>query len=132
MPAILKLIKPGGLLIAQGANLNIFMLSVRLLRSLRSSAVIEMAPYHVMLAMKHGEEESFGRFNLRQQEFSVSEVAWLAPASLLRSEIVKPQRLNLFALRRLSQAVSSIQPNWGDRYFYVGRHCGVSCVSICE
>lgn len=127
MPAILNLIKPGGLLIAQGpleGNINIFTLGVRLSRSLRPSTKTEMPPYHVMLATKQGQEECFRRFNLSQQEFLVSEVAWPAPARLLRSDIWKLRSLVMFAMRRLSQAVSTIQPEWGNRYFYVGRHAG--------
>ena len=124
MPAVLNLIKPGGLLIAQGpleANFNIFTMGVRLSRSLRPSAKSELAPYHVMLATKEGQEECFRRFDLAKQEFDVTEVSWPAPTRLLRSDLAKPRAVGLFALRRLSQAVSSIQPEWGNRYFYVGR-----------
>ena len=124
MPVILKLIKPGGLLIAQGpleANFNVFTIGLRLSRSLRPNAKSEIAPYHVMLATKQGQEECFRRFDLAKQEFDVTEVTWPAPARLLRSDLAKPRAVGLFALRRLSQAISSIQSEWGNRYFYVGR-----------
>lgn len=127
MVPILKLIKPGGLLIAQGpleANLNLFMLGIRLARSLRRSTKPDIAPYHVMLATKEGQHRCFRRFNLSEKEFLVTEVAWPARAHLLRSDILSPRTLSLFALRRFSRAVSSIQPGWGNRYFYVGRHGG--------
>ena len=127
MPEILKLIKRGGYLLAQGpleGNFNIFTLGIRLSHSLRSAATTEMAPYHVMLATKKGQEECFRRFDLSQQEFSVTEVAWPAPTRLSRSHISKPRSLGLFAMRRLSQAISTLQPEWGNRYFYVGRHDG--------
>ena len=124
MPAVLKLIKPGGLLIAQGpleANFNIFTMGVRFSRSLRPSAKSNLAPYHVMLATKQGQEECFSRFDLTKQEFDVTEVSWPAPTRLLRSDLSRPRAVGLFALRRVSQAVSAIQSEWGNRYFYVGR-----------
>ena len=123
MPAVLKLIKPGGLLIAQGpleANFNIFTMGVRFSRSLRP-AKSNLAPYHVMLATKQGQEECFSRFDLTKQEFDVTEVSWPAPTRLLRSDLSRPRAVGLFALRRVSQAVSAIQSEWGNRYFYVGR-----------
>jgi len=124
MPAVLKLIKPGGLLIAQGpleANFNIFTMGVRFSRSLRPSAKSNLAPYHVMLATKQGQEECFSRFDLTKQEFDVTEVSWPAPTRLLRSDLSRPRAVGLFALRRVSQAVSAIQSEWGNRYFDVGR-----------
>lgn len=122
MPAVLKLIKPSGRLVAQGpleGNFNVFTLGIRLSRKLRS-APTEMAPYHVLLATKQGQEECFKRFGLAAEEFSVSEVAWPAPARLTTADLVKPRALGLYGLRRLSQGVSTIQSRWGNRYFYVG------------
>jgi SAM-dependent methyltransferase len=122
MPAILKLIKPGGKLVAQGPlenNFNIFTMGIRLSRKLRPTPV-EMAPYHVLLATKQGQEECFRRFGLKTEEFSVTEVAWPAPARLTSTDLMKPRALGLYSLRRLSQGVSTIQPRWGNRYFYVG------------
>ena len=123
MPAILKLIKPGGLLIAQGpleGNANVFTLGIRLSRSFRS-APIHMAPYHVMLATRKGQEDCFQRFQLRQEEFSVTEVSWPAPSRLSSADLVRPRALGLYGLRRVSQAVSAVKPRWGNRYFYVGQ-----------
>ena len=122
MPVILKLIKPGGLLIAQGpldGNVNVFTLGIRLSRSFRS-APIQMAPYHVMLATRTGQEECFRRFDLREEEFAVTEVSWPAPSRLSSADLVRPRALGLYGLRRVSQAVSAVQPRWGNRYFYVG------------
>lgn len=123
MPAVLKLIKSDGRLVAQGpleGNFNVFTLGIRLSRSLRSSP-IEMAPYHVILATKLGQEECFRRFDLKAEEFSVTEVSWPAPSRLSTSDLAKPRAVGLYGLRRLSQGVSTIQPRWGNRYFYVGR-----------
>jgi SAM-dependent methyltransferase len=122
MPAVLKLIRPGGRLVAQGpleGNFNVFTMGIRLSRKLRP-APVEMAPYHVLLATRQGQEECFKRFGLEPEEFSVSEVAWPAPARLTRADLVKPRALGLYGLRRLSQGVSTIQSRWGNRYFYVG------------
>lgn len=123
MPEILKLIKPGGFLIAQGpleGNFNVFTLGIRLSRSFRS-AHVEMAPYHVMLATRAGQEECFRRFGLTQQEFAVSEVTWPAPARVSTEDIFRPRAFALYGLRQFSLAMSAIQPHWGNRYFYVGR-----------
>ena len=126
MPEVLKLIKPGGYLIAQGpleGNFNVFTLGIRLLR-LVHSPIIKMAPYHVILATKKGQEECFRRFNLMQQEFSVAEVDWPAPSHLSTSDLLNLRQLGLFSLRRLSRVVSLLRPAWGNRYFYIGRHAG--------
>jgi SAM-dependent methyltransferase len=123
MPVILRLIKPGGLLIAQGpleGNFNVFTLGTRLSRSLRSTP-IDMAPYHVMLATRQGQAECFRRFDLKQEEFSITEVSWPAPSRLCSSDLVKPRAVGLYGLRRLSQGVSTLKRDWGNRYFYVGR-----------
>jgi hypothetical protein len=127
MPQVLKLLKPGGILIAQGpleGNSNLFTLGVRLSRAMRPSAKTEMAPYHVMLATRHGQMECFRRFEVEALEYSVHEVTWPAPARLSASDIRSPRSLALFALRRLSQGVSAVRPQWGNRYFFVGRKGG--------
>ncbi|HWP45498.1 MAG TPA: methyltransferase domain-containing protein, partial [Blastocatellia bacterium] len=57
MPVILKLLKPGGLLLAQGpleSNTNLFTLALKLKRSMMGRRRTEMAPYHVMLATAEG------------------------------------------------------------------------------
>jgi SAM-dependent methyltransferase len=128
MREILKLIRPGGLLIAQGpleANANLFNLTVRLSRSFRRSRRIEMAPYHVLLATAEGQRALFQRFGLTELEYSIREVAWPAPGRCTLSDLFRPRVLGLFALRRLSQMISGLQSRpWGNRYFYVGRWNG--------
>jgi SAM-dependent methyltransferase len=62
MPEIVNLIRPGGLLVAQGpleANLNLFTLTIRLARSLRRRRRTEMAPYHVPCSACDGEGAAF-------------------------------------------------------------------------
>lgn len=129
MPEILTLLKPGGLLLAQGPlenNTNLFKLIVQLSRLLRPNRRTEMAPYHVLLATADGQREFFRRFGLEELEYSVREVAWPAPCSLSLSDLRRPRTVGLFALRLLSQAASGLRPGkWGNRYFYVGRWKGL-------
>jgi SAM-dependent methyltransferase len=128
MPEILKLIRPGGMLIAQGpleGNSSLFTRALRLARSVRPARRTEMAPYHVLLATASGQRKFFQRFGLEEMEFHISEVAWPAPNKLSRADIKRVRPVALFLLRRLSQAVSALRPErWGNRYFYAGRWNG--------
>ena len=128
MPEILRLIKPGGLLLAQGPlenNPNLFTLMLRMMKSVRGGQAREMAPYHVMLATARGQRTLFERFGLEQLEYSVREVAWPAPSRLSLSNLKNARAVGLFTVRRLSQAVSALRPRaWGNRYFYAGRWKG--------
>ena len=128
VPAMLGLLKPNGLLLAQGPlenNFNVFTLTLRLARSWRGAECAERAPYHVLLATARGQRELFRRCGLREVEFSVSEVAWPAPRRLSRPELRRPRSVGLFVLRRLSQAISRlVSRRWGNRYFYAGRWAG--------
>jgi SAM-dependent methyltransferase len=125
MPEILKLLKPGGLLVAQGpleANASLFTSVLAAARRLRPGRRTEMAPYHVLLATAHGQRAFFRRFGLIEVEYILREVAWPAPSGLLRADLRRPRAVGLFALRRVSQALSALRPDhWGNRYFYVGR-----------
>jgi SAM-dependent methyltransferase len=124
MAAILALVKPGGLVLAQGpleANDNVYTLLLRLARKLRTTRT-EMAPYHVILATSLGQRTLFSRLGLAEIEYSVSEVEWPAPNRLSTAVIKNPKALSLFAVRRFSQAVSRLHSDkWGNRYFYAGR-----------
>ena len=125
VPTILKLLKPGGLLLAQGPlenNPNLFSGVVRLSRRIRPGRRTEMAPYHVLLATATGQREFFRRFGLDELEYSITEVAWPAPANLSFGDLSKPRAITLYSLRRLSMAISGFRPGtWGNRYFYAGR-----------
>jgi SAM-dependent methyltransferase len=125
MPEILKLLKAGGLLLAQGPlenNANLFNLSVRLSRRLRPGRRTEMAPYHVLLATAEGQRRFFRRFGLHELSYSISEEAWPAPAKISRQNFTQLRSVGLFILRRCSQSLSAMRPNsWGNRYFYAGR-----------
>lgn len=125
MPEILKLIKPGGLLLAQGpleANANLFITGLRLARNLRKAGRTEIAPYHVLLATRRGQRYFFERFGLTELEFYMSEISWPAPSRCSLSDLKRPRHAALFLLRRLSVIGSRLRPNaWGNRYFYAGR-----------
>jgi SAM-dependent methyltransferase len=128
MPEILRLVKPGGLLLAQGPlenNATLFTMMLRLAKSVRGARRTEMAPYHVMLATAPGQRRLFERFGLKELEYTVREVAWPAPSRLSLSDLKHPRVVGLFTVRRLSQAVTAIRPRrWGNRYFYAGRWNG--------
>ena len=128
MPEIVKLIRPGGLLVAQGpleANLNLFTLMVRLARSLRRWRRTEMAPYHVLLATAKGQRLLFQRLGLKEMEYIIKEVAWPAPSRLSLSDIRRPRSLGLYLLRLASQTISRLGfAQMGNRYFYLGQRAG--------
>jgi SAM-dependent methyltransferase len=124
MPEILRLLKPGGTLLAQGpleANANLFTCALRAARTVRPRRT-EMAPYHVLLATAVGQRQFFRRFGLDEIEFAMREVSWPAPARLGRGDWRRPRRIGLFSVRRASQALSALRPkHWGNRYYYAGR-----------
>ena len=129
MPEILKLLKPGGVLVAQGpleANANFFALVLRLIRMLRRPGPSYMAPYHVILATAEGQRLLFERLGLEEVEYSIRESSWPAPDQLTKSDLKKPRSILLFVLRRVSQIILRTRRNgWGrNRYFYVGRWKG--------
>jgi SAM-dependent methyltransferase len=125
MPEIINLIRPGGLLVAQGpleANLNLFTLTIRLARSLRRRRRTEMAPYHVLLATARGQRLLFQRLGLKEVEYIIREVAWPGPSGLSLSDFRRPRSLGLYLLRLASRAISELGfAQMGNRYFYVGR-----------
>ncbi|MDR3639312.1 MAG: methyltransferase domain-containing protein [Isosphaeraceae bacterium] len=124
MPAIVRLVKPGGLLLSQGpleASPNLFTAMLRLVRRLRPRPIVS-PPYHVLLATAEGQRDFFRRFDLEEVEYAVCEVAWPAPSRLAIADLARPRLVALFLIRRLSQAISSLFPNgMGNRYFFVGR-----------
>jgi SAM-dependent methyltransferase len=125
MPEVLRLLKPGGLLIAQGPlenNGNLFVCCLRLIRRLRPRCRTEMAPYHVMLATARGQKALFDRFSLETVVYEISEVSWPAPDRLSASNRSDLRAIALFLLRRCSRALTRLRRRaWGNRYFYTGR-----------
>jgi len=125
LPRILRLIKPGGLLLAQGpleGNFNFFLACCGLSRRLRPWHQTEMAPYHVLMATRRGQQFLFRRFGLSELEYSLHEAAWPAPSRLRLGDVARPKQATLFALRRLSVGLSALNSKkWGNRYFYAGR-----------
>lgn len=128
MPKILRMLRPGTLLLAQGpleANRNLFTLLVRLGRTLRNRPIVEMAPYHVSLATARGQRAFFVRFGMKEIEYRVTEVSWPAPRRLTLGSGIGLRSVGLFTLREVSRSISRLRPNrWGNRYFYAGRWPG--------
>jgi SAM-dependent methyltransferase len=120
---IARLVKSGGYLVAQGpleANANLFTAALKTWKRASGRTVSNMAPYHVTLATRVGQQALFGRVGLVAKRFSLQEVEWPAP-SRLRGDGINPRAVALFVLRKASQAVSAVRPSkWGNRYFYVG------------
>ena len=125
IPRILDLLVPGGTLLAQGpleGNPTLFNLAVRTGRAIRRGHGRDAPPYHVLLATRAGQRRLFQRFGLRETTFSLSEVAWPAPARLGAEDLTSPRRVALFLASALSRAVSRFAPGrLGNRYFYVGQ-----------
>ncbi len=120
-----SLLRPGGWLIAQGpleAGPALFTTALLLARALSPSRrPKDMPPYHVLQATVDGQRTLFARAGLVSIEYELSEVAWPAPGTLSAASLARPRDLMLFALRRLSQHASALNPTkWGNRYFYVG------------
>lgn len=128
-PIILKLLRPGGVLIAQGpleANANLFSWLVRLAGHLRPGRVRDFPPWHVLLATARGQRTFFSRYRLDELAFEVWEVDWPAPSRLTGSEWLSPRHVALHVLRRVSATVSRLGPGMlGNRYSYVGRIPGL-------
>jgi len=129
MSNVLRLLKPWGLLLAQGpleANFNIYAACIRIMRRLRGDRPTPMAPYHVILATSKGQRLLFQRLGLQCVDYSISEVEWPAQSRLALSDITRPRVTMLFTLRSLSKAVTALnRKHWGNRYFYAGRWEGV-------
>lgn len=122
-PRLMRLLKPGGILLAQGpleVNSNFFASVLQLSKRLRPGRIASMPPYHVLLATARGQKAFFDRHGLETIQYRLCEVPWPAPARPSRPIL---SRSNLFwALRRFSMAVSRLRPrHWGNRYLFEGR-----------
>lgn len=128
MPEILRWLKPGGWLVAQGpleAHRNLFTFAIKAARRMKKDSQTTMPPYHVILATSRGQRSFFERFGLTESEYSVFEVDFPAPPKLTFKNLSNPRLAALFGLRKASQAVSAALPGeWGNRYFYCGRFGG--------
>ena len=124
IPEILRLLKPGGVLLAQGpleAQANVFTWGLRLTRMFRRSPST-MPPYHVILATGAGQRRLFERYDLDDIQFTMHEVSWPASSRLALGDLMRPRAIALFTLRKVSQAASRLAGGrWGNRYFYAGR-----------
>jgi SAM-dependent methyltransferase len=122
---ILRLLKHGGYLVAQGpleANTNLFTAALKTWKKMAGPSVSNMPPYHLLLATRIGQEALFNRVGLQTRRFEMTEVEWPAPSRLHASDLLNIRSVALFLLRRVSQGCSALRPRaWGNRYFYVGQ-----------
>jgi SAM-dependent methyltransferase len=122
---MLRLLKPGGLFLAQGpleANTNAFTALLRLYGTIRPYRVIAMPPWHVTMASAQGQKTLFSRAGLTELTFFVSEVSWPAPSRLNFNDVRHPRSVALFLARRLSVTTNKLRgtQDQGNRYFYIG------------
>lgn len=112
----LALLKPGGELLIQGplaAGTCLFDWCIRFAGRLRPNRIVDAPPTYVVASARRGIERLLERRRLRASEFVLTEVAWPGP---WRWEST-PKAVALFALRRISQAVSRLAPErLGNRY----------------
>lgn len=124
LPRMLRILRPGGHLVAQGpleANASLFTWAIRAGRALRPNQTRHTPPYHVMLATARGQRSLFARNALIEVEFAIREVSWPAPSDIRDAWRMGTRGLALYSLRRASRAVAGIASNaLGNRYFYVG------------
>jgi SAM-dependent methyltransferase len=126
-PQILRYLKPGGLLMAQGpleGNQTLLTLLMRLVRKFRGNPKSAMPPYHVILATARGQRAFFRRFSLLEIEFATRAVYWPAPIRIVAADLAKPRTMALYFLSRISRLIAAVLPsdeNWSNRYFYAGR-----------
>ena len=125
MGNILKLIKPGGLLLSQGPlenHTNLFTFILRNIRRLKNGRPSSLPPYHVVLTTAKGQRAYFQRFNLTTHEFTIVEASWPAPHRLNLEVAVSGRLLAMYILRKISRMLSlTLLPAWGNRYFYAGQ-----------
>jgi SAM-dependent methyltransferase len=125
LPEILQLLKPGGVLLAQGpleANDRLMTSLIRATRLLGRGGRREGAPYHVLLATANGQLRLFRRFGLEPLTYSIHQVSWPCPERVLASDLKRPRVLALHGARRASMALGRLFPGLlGNRYFFIGR-----------
>src|SRR5262249_31775151 len=104
------------------ANSNAFTGLLRFHGSIRPHRLIEMPPWHVILATAQGQRALFSRAGLTELSFTTSETSWPAPSRLTLNNIADPRTVLLFLARRLSLAINKLRGDGkgGNRYFYVG------------
>ncbi len=121
----IKLIKPGGIVLAQGpleANRNLVAWVLKQRGKRDVDRITEFPPWHVMLASANGQQRFFQLCGLETISFEISEIDWPAPTRLRMAMLKDKRLLVLYLLRRASKAVGKLKiRDWGNRYFYVGR-----------
>ena len=120
----LSLLRPGGVLVAQGPlenNWTVFSMAKRVAGRARPNRLRRQPPTHVLQATAGGQRGFFARHGLEEKTFDIFEVWWPAPSAIADCR-GRPRLIALHLIRRASLALGRITPkSWGDRYFYVGR-----------
>lgn len=123
---ILRILRPGGILLAQGpleSQTSLFNVLLRAKRALSSDEPTTLPPYHVLLATAAGQRAMFERLPLRKVEFLMREVDWPAPSRLTLGMARDPRSILLYVTRRASRGVSALAPAYlGNRYCFAGVH----------
>lgn len=122
---LLSIVRPGGLVLAQGpleAGPCLFATALQWWQRAVRPPPRLMAPYHVVMATAVGQRQFFARMGLEEIEYRVSEVHWPAPTHVRFRDLARPRSLALWALRQLSMIWSGARPHSrGNRYFFAGR-----------
>lgn len=119
----LTMLRPGGLLLAQGpleGNRSLFTSALWLSQWVKRGSIRDDLPTHVLLATARGQARLFERLGLAAVELDIYEVDWPAPSRLRRSDLRHPRTVLLYAARRASKALSRPLDGWGNRYVYAG------------
>jgi SAM-dependent methyltransferase len=125
MSSVVRLLRPGGLLLAQGpleANVTMFTLGLRVVRFLGAGRAGDTPPYHVIQATSRGQKQFFERWGFDMLEFRCFEIDWPAPSRFVIRDVRRLRSTALFLLRRASRGLSALTPDHpGNRYVFAGR-----------
>lgn len=123
-PNILRLLKPNGVLLAEGpleANFNLFFFILKYVRKFYKGKNDNLQPQHVIMATRKGQLKLFERFGLEIREFTVFENEHPAPVKLYGKQFINPRMVGMYGLRKLSKVLSLMKSEkWGNRYFFAG------------
>ena len=122
---VITLLKPGGLLLAQGpleANRSLFNIALAVSAMWNRLDPVTDPPHHVHLVSQRGQETLFSRLGFETIDFRVWDVSWPAPEKFEKALLRDRRRLGLFFFRWLSSTVRPIAPRvLSNRFNYVGR-----------
>jgi SAM-dependent methyltransferase len=121
---LVKKLKPGGLLVAEGpleANRSIANFFRRVAFRMRKSLLGKTAthaPTHVFQANRHNQLQLFQQSGLVTQKLFLQEQPWPFPYSWSKGDA--PSRLLLVVVARISVALGPLIPGSGNTFVYIG------------